>query len=220
MQKNDRLKHSLNFRGRTLHPMWESVGILQDWRQDTIRQEPMLFSCDVDHAYEYGGPITANFLNSLRDLGVAMDRLVIDSRTHMLMPGWYPAIPGWHIDGLRRPDGGQPAWDNRPVADIHYVSVVGNTAMTEFVAEPVKMPTPKTRVYEEWDRYLNDEPVHTEFIRPNEILAFGSSDLHRATPATQRSWRFFIRASDAEFTPTNETRTQVQVYLDSINAGW
>ncbi len=70
---------------------------LEDWSQDVVKNEPMLFNCDLEHALKFGGPITHNFLSSLtftEHTGWSKeDKIVIDSRVHMsFRPGIYLAI--------------------------------------------------------------------------------------------------------------------------------
>lgn len=76
---------------------------------EQIKNEPMLFSCDCIHARRLGGPITHAFLDSLPTDWLLADDFVVDSRVHMLMPGWFPAIPGYHHDDVPRSrEDGQP----------------------------------------------------------------------------------------------------------------
>ncbi len=51
-----------------------------------IKDEPMLFNCDLGFAYKNGGQITRNFIDSL-PYGWKTRDAVIDTRSHMLMPG-------------------------------------------------------------------------------------------------------------------------------------
>lgn len=62
-------------------------------KNDQIKNEPMFFNCSLEFAYNNGGPITRSFIMNLPD-DWNTDQVVFDSRVHMLMPGWYPAIPG------------------------------------------------------------------------------------------------------------------------------
>jgi hypothetical protein len=82
----------------------EKVGLFAiDVDNSEIKKEPMFFNSDFDYAYLNGGKITRSFLDNLPD-GWRID-VVFDSRIHMLMPGWYPSIPGWHHDDVPRPEG-------------------------------------------------------------------------------------------------------------------
>lgn len=68
---------------------------------NAIKNEKMFFNSDLVFAYENGGPITKSFIDNLPEEWKTNS--VFDSRVHMLMPGWYPAIPGWHHDDVPRP---------------------------------------------------------------------------------------------------------------------
>ena len=192
--------------------------------QQDIKNEPMLYSADPEFARDNGGPILNAFLNRIPEGDYS-----IDVRVHMLLKGWYPAIPGWHIDALRRPEDKantseyQPIWQDRPAGDVHYLSVLGETAMPEFVNESVTLMPPNSgeNVYAQFSKMLDMRKPETLQVKSGEIFRFGSSDFHRATPAetTTPSFRVFLRASDAEFVCKNEIRNQVQVYRPLMRAG-
>ena len=87
----------------------------------TIKREPMLFSCDLEHAKLLGGPLTREVLEKLEEVLPAPRggrNWVVDTRVHMLKPYFYPAIPGWHGDAVGRGENGQPNRSRRmPVSD-------------------------------------------------------------------------------------------------------
>ncbi len=199
-------------------PGWRVAGQLAARTQDEIRAEPMVFACDFRHAQEYGGPITREFLGLL-----ALSDWVIDSKTVMLMPGFWPCIPGWHHDDVPRTRrDGQPDYNAGGPAE-HTMAFVGDASRTEFIAATVDVPEiPLGRtVYKAWDRYLEALAPPTAFIEERAVVRFDANDFHRGTAATKSGWRFFIRAS--RYTtrkPANERRTQVQVYLSDPSEGW
>ena len=141
---------------------------------EQIEAEPMLYSASWNFARKYGGPLTNQVMGrSARAVKFMLDTqidtypyLVIDTRVHMLMPGFYPAIPGWHCDATPRTE--------------HYVR---------------------------------------HFLGDGAILLFSGQTLHRATPALQRGWRFFFRASMMQHPPATKIRRQTQVYT-SESTGW
>lgn len=77
------------------------IGEMNHYTDEQIKNEPMLFNCDFKHAYDLGGPITGEFLDHIAD-HLPTEDIVVDSRVHMLMPGWFPCIPGFHHDDVPR----------------------------------------------------------------------------------------------------------------------
>ena len=130
---------------------------------EKIKEEPMFFNCSPDFAYENGGEITRSFLNNLPDEW-QKDKLVFDSRVHMLMPGWYPAIPGFHHDDVPRPEipvgqhfitAGQPDYDNPRYKSQHILGLVNaDICPTEFAIGNCVMPkiNEGELIYREWHK--------------------------------------------------------------------
>jgi hypothetical protein len=194
----------------------------------------MLFSCDAEHALRFGGELTLEFLDKAK---IDSDGWVIDSRVHMLMPGWYPCIPGWHHDDIprTRPGDNQPNYDNLDYRAEHVMGLVdcGTHSRTEFLTTPItvsEVPVGKV-IYEQWHREVQDQleksrlakdhAVESVHVGKCDIIWFGADDLHRGTPAMHDGWRFFIRASrNTQRRAANEVRRQVQVYMAALDAGW
>ncbi len=214
---------------------------MSEWSEDDIKNEPMLFNCDVDAAKRLGGPITYEFIKQLVRNSPILDiwRMVIDTRVHMLMPGWYPCIPGYHHDDVPRlhPNGQPwyPEFTNDWEAPGHYhakhaMTIVGGTgSYTQFAlgAAEFKPVPPNVTVYKQWH---NEVVVHLALgnlsdytVRPRDIVFFDARSWHQGVPATEFGWRYFARASwNTERTRhcTNEVRRQVQVYLEHPMEGW
>jgi len=202
-----------------------------------IKNEPMLFNCDMDNALAIGGDITRDFINCLPSLWRENgDQLVIDSRVHMLMPGWYPCIPGWHHDDVPRSlPGGQPNYDDT-LRSEHIIAVINaHVSATEFVAGKAKfsIPQPGQVTYDVWNRevelLVQNGHFSTERVQSGRLYYFTDRTWHRGTAATCNGWRFFIPASmykkDGFLTTrpnprTNEERKNAQVYMSALNAGW
>ena len=78
-------------------------------RDEEIENEPMLFSSSWDFAINNGGPLTHFIMGYISEtvfhhsgnLGKNLYP-IIDTRSTMLMEGFYPCIPGWHCDGVPR----------------------------------------------------------------------------------------------------------------------
>lgn len=69
--------------------------------QDEIKNTQGLWNASFEDAIRFGGDLTRSALQAMNIRG---DRkhIVVDVKTHMLMPGMIPAIPGWHTDGVDR----------------------------------------------------------------------------------------------------------------------
>lgn len=199
-------------------------------KQRVIKAEPMFFSASNDFCMENGGPLTKWFCERLPK---NQSGYVIDSRTHMLMNGWYPCIPGWHHDDVpRNPSmNNQPDYLNMEYHSRHVMCVVGETAMPQFLNVPVTLDLPENNIYMVWDGLINrlidpqlgGRNAHVWDVPSGKMIAFGWESFHRGMPATQDGWRWFIRATRMDSTRReikNEIRAQVQVYLPTLNAGW
>ncbi len=155
------------------------------------------------------------YLRSLDDL----DNVIVDTRVHMLKKGWYPCIPGWHLDEVKRDSNDNLDWDNDQEKH-HFLYIIdeGTGSMTEFVKEDYYN---RIKDFTELNKIIELESPE-KFITQNKTLYyFTNRSAHRGLPATGNGWRYFFRAttnSQREF--TNEIRTQTQVYLPAINVGW
>ena len=211
-----------------------------------IQQEPMLFGAEATFADKQGGPLTDLALIALEDIGVDRKDLIVDTRSHMLKPGWYPAIPGWHCDEVPRGKDGQPDIDLIPAdpeeRPKHYLIVLdaGTQAMTHFLVDSpylskwiISDGTSKHRsalkrgqesTVWNWCDYQIRQHCHPEHIEPalsGHLYEFGQFDFHTATSAKLDGWRWFFRATTKSKRPVaNEIRRQVQVYLGKENGGW
>ena len=214
-------------KGNTYHfsPDFNPVGVMADRDQNQIKNEPMLFSADTPYAWDHGGEITKDFITRYLS---GHDDWIIDSRVHMLMPTWYPCIPGWHHDDVpRSTPSGQPNYDTPEYLSEHIIMVMGPTAMPQFLRDPITLPKVAIDcgeiIYKNWDLLIEN---HTPAIRRYDVASglvihFTWQSFHRGMPATQDGWRFFIRASRKTHRKfLNQIRTQTQVYLPITNQGW
>lgn len=215
--------------------------------QSEIRHIPQFYRASADYAYRLGGPIVRKFIDNL-PLDSRFKYLSIDSRIHMLMPGWMPCIGGWHCDDFYRPQATPNVAAFSPVqpdlAGIvrddkyskHHAFVIGDIAPTEFVVKPFNMEIPQIKegqnLYKKFDDLINDRiametalrgssSIETGFIKSGQIVSFDCFDFHRGTVSQGSGWRLFMRATESNhWEPQNEIRTQTQVYLESFHAGW
>jgi hypothetical protein len=210
-------------------------GVLQERDANEIKNEPMLFNCDARSAAALGGALTNDFLSMLPGAWKTSD-IVVDSRSHMLMPGWYPCIPGWHHDDVPRSRAdGQPNYEDELRAEHILALVGGSICPTEFALGTADFVVPELgrTIYADWDvdvdRFLREGQLLNVKAPTNRLVQFDDRTWHRGTAAVAGGWRWFIRASryfrdgipvSRPNVRTNEVRNQVQVYMPTINAGW
>jgi hypothetical protein len=207
-----------------------------------MEAEPMLFSADQEFALKNGGPIT-NW--ALEEVGEQLSSrllaaknagkdysVVIDTRTHMLMPDFFPAIPGWHCDAVPRssyydqPDLG--AVDLEYVT--HFVVVLASkesdpNCYTEFISNPLEFEIDEservwTQVHKQTQQALSEGRAERVSVQNGLICEFDQHAIHRAVRAESRGWRWFFRASVYHSKPMNKIRHQTQVYIAEESGGW
>ncbi len=198
---------------------------LPQFSDDEIKNEPMLFNCSGAAAWDMGGPITRAFLEALGGSGHA----VIDTRSHMLMPGWYPCIPGWHHDDVPRTrEDGQPNYKTPEYRAVHAMALVnGDICPTQFAVGRCDLPDIPLGgvIYKAWhpqvEALCQDGKMKRVDAPSNRIVWFDWQSFHQGIQANRGGWRWFGRASfETERKPTNEIRRQVQVYLEFPMEGW
>lgn len=204
------------------------------YHNSEIKFAPQFYRADLDYIWK----IAQDFGNILAmELAIELDKsklladfkyISVDTRTHMLMPGMYPCIPGWHCDDFYRPDGGQP--DLNKVLPAKHLGLVlddGSGSFTDYLTTPAELPAPeelntKDPVYGKYNALIEGKPeLVRKSVKSGELAVFGPLDFHRGVPATGRGWRFFMRATGSDHRePKNEMRTQTQVYLTDPFYGW
>lgn len=196
------------------------------WDVITIEEEPMFYSASIEFARKHGGELTKLILDRISPAIKCPPHLypVIDTRSHMLMKGMYPAIPGWHCDGVMRNSIGQPDFDEIDPAALNYTITVsseeGGVSNTEFISEPVEFSYEPERVWGSMNDYLEKNYDLSIFRVPDGTMVnFNQEAIHRATSATKNGWRWFFRLSLYHSAPRNRIRNQVQVYTNS-SLGW
>lgn len=201
------------------------IGDMPVFPEPVIKDEPMLFSASVRCARESGGAITQAFLNRLPGGWDGHDT-IIDTRVHMLMPGWYPCIPGWHHDDVPRSRAdGQPNYDTPEYKAVHIMALVnGGICPTLFAVGDITLPrVPDGEVvYEKWHPLVEAATeLRVMECAAQGIYQFDWQSFHRGQKARASGWRWFGRASRRTHRQQrNEIRRQVQVYLEYPNKGW
>jgi len=147
----------------------------------------------------------------------------------MLMTGWYPCIPGWHLDDIPRTrKDGQPDHRSPIYKADHVMGIVGEVSKTEFVFGKLRLydvPEGKGTIYEIWnkeiDLLLKRGRIKIRAVEPGRVIYFDHECFHRGTPTTRPGWRWFIRITrNSQRKFLNEVRTQTQVYLTAPFDGW
>lgn len=203
-----------------------------------IKKEPMFFNCDLDFAYAEGGEITKSFIDALpREWQIG--EVVFDSRVHMLMPGWYPAIPGYHHDDVPRPDipvgkhfitAGQPDYDNPRYHSEHILGLVNaGVCPTHFAVGKAIMPeVPDGElIYRRWHpevlKQIESGDLERVEAPDRTLVKFDWQTFHTGSQAVKDGWRWFgrvTRNSDRTKKISNEIRVNAQVYLEFPMEGW
>lgn len=197
----------------------------------------MFFNSDLEFAFEKGGPITHSFIQALPD-GWKED-VIFDSRVHMLMPGWFPAIPGYHHDDVPRPPipvgqhfatAGQPDYDNPRYLSEHILGLVNaEICPTHFAigkSEFLEVPAGEI-IYRQWHKEVIEKIENGELVEhcapDRHLVEFDWQTWHTASKALTNGWRWFGRVSrktERTANASNEIRRQAQVYMEFPMEGW
>lgn len=125
-----------------------------EFQEKDIRETPMLYRATMQFASEQHSPIVNDFLRicMLDNQSHGFRYCSLDTRVSMLMPGWFPCIPGWHCDDFYRPDGHPaPSLAAEQCPMVHYMAVLGDCSLTEFLSTPVSLPSERVVVLVEGD---------------------------------------------------------------------
>ena len=203
---------------------------------EAIEATPVLRRPSLETAVQFGGPVVRRLLEQVPLRG---DRsyVTVDTKVTLLMPGWYPAIPGWHTDGVPRgtdlsPDGkGAPRLDEQ--VDMgegprYHVISVGLDSPTEFIDQTFDLEMEhydSTQLYAELTRKVET------LVQNGDLSTVAVSDrwvswdwwnVHRAIPATATGWRLLIRVTESDQLKPRTAdfiRAQSQVYVP-VEFGW
>lgn len=214
---------------------------ITDPDDDEIRMTPALLGADLDTAARYGGDLTRAALGAMNLRGDRRN-VIVDTKTHLLMPGFYPGIPGWHSDGVPRGPERNPAGKGAPdiaaqeamddVAPRFHLLVTGAHCPTRFATERglildvPEEPTPD--LYAGISRQMRAMDaagsLATMETAPSTVYEWDWWHLHTAQAATAHGWRFLIRVTETDHheprTDLSEIiRTQQQVYVPEV-FGW
>lgn len=202
---------------------------MPSFTNDDIRTAPQFYRAGMDFIMQHRHPIIEAFLETVGEHVMQepskWKQMSLDSRVSMLMPRFYPCIPGWHCDDFYRPDG-QPDLEHvhEKAPAVHYMVILGDAGShTKFISQPLELPLLRgpSPVYARYHQIIEALQPETFEVHPGEILRFSPTDFHTGQAATRRGWRIFIRATFSNHRePKNELRAQTQVYVDPKESGW
>lgn len=205
-----------------------------------IKQAIGLWSASLEDALKLGGDITRMAISAMH---LRHDRkyVVVDVKTHMLMPGMWPALPGWHTDGAPRdekfnPQGlGAPNQFAQELPDArsprYHLLVTGQGCLTEFIQGPLELPLPQeptAELYALISKQVREKvqtgEVKSESVPSCQAVEFDWHDLHSAVVATKKEWRYMIRVTETDYLPPCQDinqiiRIQQQAYITQ-DFGW
>ena len=207
--------------------------------QDVIKNTQALWNASLEDALRYGGDLTKSALGAM-NLKFDKKHIIIDTKVHMLMPGFYPAIPGWHTDGVPRGKERHPqakaapnifAQDHMSDTRFHLL-VTGEGCLTDFLYTKdvwLDVPNePDTKLYKMIDdqvKSLLEQNELSKFSVPScTAVEFDWNEIHTGVAASKHEWRFLIRVTETDHQePCRDLRkvlkTQQQVYVEQ-NFGW
>lgn len=212
--------------------------------QDVLRNTLGLVNASIEDAIRYGGDITKAAIGAMK-LRNDRKNLIVDVKIHMLMPGFYPAIPGWHCDGVPRGTGMNPLSKENPRMDLqilinegklpgirptrYHMLVTGAGCLTEFVNGPIQLddnsPDWKTsKIYARMNEQVENREAPRITVPSCQVTEFDWWDIHRGVQAKVHEWRYFIRVAEIDIAEPEKDlrkviRTQHQVYAPA-NFSW
>jgi hypothetical protein len=208
---------------------------------EALKNTPGLWNASLDDALKYGGEITRAAIGAM-NLRFDRKHIVVDTKVHMLMPGFYPCIPGWHTDGVPRGPELNPAGKGAPnifaqdsmASTRYHLLVTGSGCLTKFLTSPLTLnipDEPTTDLYKLADGQVRDMfegrdmcGFTAESAPSCTVVEFDWWTLHTGVKATKHEWRYLIRVTETDhFTPQTDLRqvirTQQQVYVPE-SFGW
>lgn len=197
-----------------------------------------LWNASYDDAIRYGGAITRDALQAM-NLRHDRKNIIVDTKIHMLMPGWSPAIPGWHVDGAPRNAQYHPNGSDAPDTLIqerlrynrYHILVTGSGCLTKYINRPLYVPIPSAPSYEVYSimsKFVQDHATR----HPEDVSTFDSCrvyefdwwDIHTGVIASKKEWRYLIRVCESDYYEPRKDlreviRMQSQIYSPT-DFGW
>jgi hypothetical protein len=206
---------------------------------EVIKNTPQLWNASLDDALKYGGELTKAAIGAM-NLKFDRKHVIVDTKVHMLMPGFFPAIPSWHTDGVPRgtelrPDakGAPNIYAQQDMSSSHFhLLVTGDGCLTEFINQPLNLDCPAeptTDLYKVISENVQELTTlyGVDIITPMpscQVLEWDWWNIHRGIKAKKHEWRYLIRVTETDhMQPQTDLRqilrTQIQVYVPE-SFGW
>ncbi len=206
---------------------------------ELVKNTLSLWNCSVEDAIKYGGDLTKAAIGAMN---IRNDKkyVVVDTKVHMLMKGMYPAIPGWHTDGVPRGINNDPQAKEPPNIWLQekmqsprfHLLVTGEGCLTDFFVDPIALDVPEeptTELYklvsDQCNKIFSIPTVLRKVTIPScRVVEWDWWNLHTAVPAKQYEWRFLIRVTETDYQQPEVDlrkiiRTQQNVYVPE-SFGW
>ncbi|WP_207559217.1 hypothetical protein [Mycobacteroides abscessus] len=194
-----------------------------------IPATPNLERASLQNAVLFGGPAVRRCLEQAPIVG-DHKHVHVDTKVSLLLPGFIPAIPGWHTDGVPRRNADQPGeascmsasasntgapslasqalLEARGYRPRFHTIHVGNDCPTRFMRHPCAMTLAHDNdpgLYREISANVNGAKHLEEDEFMDAPLAQWMSwdwwNIHTATPAETRGWRLLIRVTESDQPP-------------------
>ncbi len=198
-----------------------------------------LWNASYEDAIRYGGAITRD---ALQAMNIRHDRknIIVDTKIHMLMEGWSPAIPGWHCDGAPRDEKKNPQGKNAPDVlaqegdpryNRYHILVTGTGCLTQYINRPLTLPTETTPNYDVYSKMsrtvqqmVKEDSSMVSSFPSCTVVEFDWWDIHTGVIATKKEWRYLIRVCESDYyEPRRDLREvirmQNQIYSPQ-DFGW
>lgn len=218
---------------------WGRARSMEQPQQSEIKSTFGLWNASYDDAVRYGGEVTRA---ALQVMNLKHDRknIIVDTKIHMLMKGWSPAIPGWHTDGAPRDQHKNPNGQGMPDTlaqqddkrfNRYHILVTGEGCLTQYINRPMLVPIPREPSYEVYSmmseyvqKRVQEDPSIVSSLESCTAYEFDWFDIHTGIIATKKEWRYLIRVCESDYyepqTDLREViRMQSQVYSPA-NFGW
>lgn len=227
------------FTNPPLEPGYRIEGLDSSQLQTAIEGTPNLSRASLQNALLFGGPLLTRLLEAC-PLRHDRPHIIVDTKVTLLLPGFIPAIPGWHTDGVPRGHWKDPYASGEPSMTTQleqeqkgqfprfHTIIVGNPCLTQFVDTAVTLDLRHSEdpdLYKEVTGLINEGINRGNYPTTNHLLnqwvSWSWWNIHRAVPATERGWRLQVRVAEMYHPPvtTGFIRAQNQVYVPE-EFGW